>query len=93
MLKGGSNRRQIRLKRRPKKKFYGNRITNQKLVEEVGAVLQDIVSMLIAHEAGTAEGQSSNNISSSNIVDFVVDTCNETVSDKKTFCKFIAFTS
>ena len=39
--------------------------------------------MIIAQEAGIAEGQSSSNISRSNIVDFVVDTCNETVSDKK----------
>ena len=38
----------------------------------------------LAHEAGIAEGQSSSNFSgSNNIFDFVVDTCNETVSNKK----------
>ena len=54
------------------------------LVEDVGGVLQDIVSMVVAHEAGIAEGQSSSNFSgSNNIFDFVVDTCNETVFNKK----------
>ena len=53
MVKGGSNRRQNRLKRN---KFHSNRFTNQKLVEDVGGVLQDIVSMVVAHKAGIADG-------------------------------------
>ena len=94
MVKGRSNRRQNRLRRRPKKKFHSNRFTNQKLVEDVGGVLQDIVSMVVAHEAGIAERQSSSNFSgSNNIFDFVVNPCNETASNKKTCCKSIAFTS
>ena len=65
------------MKRRPKKKFHSNRFTNQKLVEDIGDVLQDIVSMVVAHEARIAEGQSSNFSGSNNIFDFIVDTCNK----------------